>query len=240
VRTVAGTPPVALEDASLTTWIGPQDGTQYVYYPKGSLAGLLVDILIRDGSDNRSSLDTVLRELYQTAFKHGRGFTTEQFWQAASRAAGGRSFTEFAERHVDGREPFPYTEVLPLAGLVARVDSSRVPRLGVSTREDSGGVQVTAVTPGSAAEDAGVAVGDYVLKVGNVEVSGGEFGDEFRVRYGSAAPNAPLPIVVRRDGATRTLTGRLRFEVVTSYTVQADERASGKALRIREGILTGR
>ena len=38
---VGSTPPVALEDASLSTWIGPTDGTEYIYYDKGSLAGFI-------------------------------------------------------------------------------------------------------------------------------------------------------------------------------------------------------
>jgi predicted metalloprotease with PDZ domain len=240
VRTVAEAPPVALEDASLTTWIGPQDGTGYVYYPKGSLAGLLLDILIRDGSDNRASLDAVLRDLYQATFKRGRGFTVEEFWQAASRAAGGRSFADFAERYVDGREPFPYRETLALGGLTLRVDSTRVPRFGVETQEDSLGVRVARVVEGGAAAEAGVLTGDYLVRVGDVEVAGAEFGEEFRNRYASAASGAPLPVVVRRGGTERTLTARMRFETVTTETVVRDGRAAGKAARIRQGILTGR
>jgi predicted metalloprotease with PDZ domain len=58
---VSSLPPTALEDASLSTWIHPRDGTEYIYYPKGSLAGFLLDILIRDASDNRHSLDDVIR-----------------------------------------------------------------------------------------------------------------------------------------------------------------------------------
>ncbi|MEK6687729.1 MAG: hypothetical protein AABZ01_04620, partial [Gemmatimonadota bacterium] len=54
---VDATPPVALEDASLSAWIHPTDGTDYSYYPKGALAGFLLDILIRDASNNRRSLD---------------------------------------------------------------------------------------------------------------------------------------------------------------------------------------
>jgi predicted metalloprotease with PDZ domain len=55
IQNVAALPPVALEDASLSTWIEPTDGTSHIYYDKGSLAGLLLDILIRDASDNRRS-----------------------------------------------------------------------------------------------------------------------------------------------------------------------------------------
>src|SRR6185437_1806334 len=73
-NTVDMTPPTALEDASLSTWIHPEDGSGYIYYPKGSLAGLLLDIQIRDASDNARSLDDVMRQLYQNTFKKGRGF----------------------------------------------------------------------------------------------------------------------------------------------------------------------
>ena len=33
----------ALEDASLSTWIAPSDGSGFQYYDKGSLAGLLLE-----------------------------------------------------------------------------------------------------------------------------------------------------------------------------------------------------
>src|SRR5918995_186875 len=61
-------PPTALEDASLSTWIGPTNGTRYLYYPKGSLAGFMLDILIRDASDNRRSLDDLMREVYRASY----------------------------------------------------------------------------------------------------------------------------------------------------------------------------
>ena len=61
IQEVGATPPVALEDASLSTWIHPTDGTAYIYYDKGSLVGLLLDILIRDRTANRGSLDAVMR-----------------------------------------------------------------------------------------------------------------------------------------------------------------------------------
>ena len=76
----------------------------------------MLDILIRDGSDNRRSLDDVMRELYRSTYKKGRGFTAADWWPAVSRAAGGRSFTEFNARYIDGREPFPWSDVLAARG----------------------------------------------------------------------------------------------------------------------------
>ena len=236
---VAAVPPVALEDASLSTWIHPQDGTGYLYYPKGALAGFLIDILVRDGSDNRRSLDTVMRELYQGAYKQGRGFTSADFWGAVSRGAGGRSFTDFNARYVDGRDPFPYAQVLPLAGLRLQSDTMRVPRLGVSTTGDSTGVRVVAVVPGGMAEAAGMQVGDQVLRLGDVVVDSPDFGPAYRQHYATAAEGTPLVIVVRRDGREVTLNGAVRFGDQITTQIAVDPNAGPTAVRIRDGILHG-
>jgi predicted metalloprotease with PDZ domain len=237
---VAAAPPVALEDASLSTWIHPQDGTGYLYYPKGGLAGFLLDVMIRDASDNRRSLDTVMRELYETDYERGRGFTGDEWWAAVSRAAGGRSFADFAARYVDGREPFPYAQVLPLAGLRVRTDTVRAPRIGVFSQPDSAGAHVTNVVPGSMGERAGIRVGDYIVSIGDVQGRGQEdFGAAYRARYGTAAEGTPIPIVVRRGGQTLTLQGAVNFATSTIDRIVPDPNAGAKAVRIRNGIAHG-
>ena len=132
------------------------DGTGYIYYPKGSLAGFMLDVMIRDASDNKKSLDDVMRGLYQSAYKKGNGFTSADWWGAVTSAAGGKSFTAFNAKYIDGREAFPWDSILPLAGLRAR--QQQVPRLGVLTTVDANGVLVANVTDGSSAALAGVQV----------------------------------------------------------------------------------
>jgi predicted metalloprotease with PDZ domain len=236
---VAAAPPVALEDASLSTWIHPTDGTGYLYYPKGSLAGLMLDIMIRDASDNHRSLDDVMRELYNTTWKKGRGFTDADWWGAVSRAAGGKSFADFDAKYVDGREPYPWASLLPLAGFAYATDSIREPRLGIFTQPDSGAVRVTGVAEGSSAQQAGVRAGDLLLAVGDIPVADVTFGDRFRTKYASATEGSSLPIQIKRAGQTMTLNGALRFETRSQSRVTIDPKASGKALRIRTGILHG-
>ena len=235
---VEGLPPVALEDASYSTWIHPTDGTSDIYYDKGSLAGLLLDIQIRDASDNRKSLDDVMRGLYLGTYKNGKGFTTEEWWAAVSAAAGGRSFADFSARYIDGREPFPWTRIGPLAGLVYSADTTRELRLGVNTIADSSRVFVTAVTPGSAADEAGLEPGDQLVKVGEVDVRDDNFGMLFRSRYANAE-GTRVPMVIRRNEAERTLQVTVRREMVVNVTLGWDPKAGPKALRIREGILKG-
>ena len=231
-------PPVALEDASLSTWIHPTDGTADIYYDKGSLAGFLLDVLIRDATDNHAGLDDVMRGLYRSAFKNGKGFRTEDWWAAVSTAAGGRSFADFAARYVDGREAFPWKSIAPLAGMVYRADSTRELRLGVSTISDSSRVFVTSVTPGGAAEAAGLEAGDQLVRVGEIDVRDDNFGALYRTRYADAA-GTTLPMVIRRNDAERTLQIAVRRELVVNVALEWDPKAGAKAVRIRDGILTG-
>ena len=232
-------PPVALEDASLSTWIHPTDGTGYIYYQKGSLAGFLLDILIRDASDNKKGLEDVFRDLYQTTYKQRwTGFTSEHWWAAVSRAAGGKSFDDFNAKYIDGREAFPYASVLPLGGFRLRVDTIREPRLGVSSTPDSSGVRVAAVQPGSAAEVAGVKEGDYLLQVGDIPVRDQTFGEQFRNRYAKAA-GTTLPMKIRRGDQTIDLQVAVTLAERTQQRLELDPGASAKAVRVRNGILKG-
>ena len=237
---VAGDPPTALEDASLSTWIHPTDGTQYIYYQKGSLAGFLLDILIRDASDNQRSLDDVMRDLYRSTYKAGRGFTSAQWWQAVSKAAGGKSFSDFAAKYVNGRDPYPWAQALPLAGLRTVSDTIREPRLGLAAARDSAGeVMVTDVLPGSTAEAAGVRAGDVLLALGDISITDPGFGPKFRERFSKDSGQA-LSIQVKRDTQTVTLTGKIQFVPRVQSRLELDPSASEKAVRIREGIFKGR
>ena len=185
---VSTAPPVSLEDASLTTWVKPLDGTDDIYYPKGSLAGFLLDIMIRDASDNQHSLDTVMRDMYQSDYKRGRGFTNEEWWAAVSRAANGRSFATFASRYVDGREAFPYDSVLPLAGLRLTADRTVLPNLGISTSRDEQGYKVIELNPAGTAITAGVKVGDYLVSLGGIEFGNPDFGSAFNAKFAAMPP----------------------------------------------------
>jgi predicted metalloprotease with PDZ domain len=177
-----------------------------------------------------------MRELYTTVYKSGRGFTGADWWAAVSRAAGGRSFADFAARYVEGREDYPWDRVLALAGM--RAIKPNAPRLGVYTVGDSAGVLVTRVEENSSAAAAGVREGDYLLSVGEIPVTDEQFGEHFRAKFGTAPEGSPLAVQVRRNGTTTTLTGKLRF-APGDIVLGPDPKAPAKAVRIRNGMLHG-
>jgi predicted metalloprotease with PDZ domain len=232
-------PPAALEDASLSTWITPDDGSATVYYPKGALAGFLLDILIRDASNNAKSLDDVFAGLYQKAWKANRGFTAEDWWGAVSAAAGGKKFDEFAKRYIDGREEFPWAEVLPLAGFKLAIDSIREPRMGITTTGDGPGAIVEQVGEGGMGDEAGLMPGDKLIKVGDIDVNGPQFGQDYRRRYAREQAGMAIPIIVERAGRRLNLQGSLRMATRVERHFEFLPNVGEKAARIRTSLLKG-
>ncbi|HVF38887.1 MAG TPA: PDZ domain-containing protein [Gemmatimonadaceae bacterium] len=235
----ADKPPTALEDASLSAWIHPVDGTDDIYYDKGSLAALLIDILIRDASDNRGSLDTVMRDLYGSTYKRGQGFTNEEWWAAVSRAAGGKSFAEFERRYVDGRDRFPYDSVLPLAGMRLLVERTVQPSLGISVSADEEGSRVMQVVVGGPGSTAGIKLGDYLLSIGGIDIADPAFAQKFNAKYAGAPPGSTIQVQIRRGAQRLTLTAPARFNTAEGRRVIEIPNAPAKAVRVRDGLLNG-
>ncbi|HVT38985.1 MAG TPA: PDZ domain-containing protein [Gemmatimonadaceae bacterium] len=242
IANIDGVPATAVSDASLSAWIGSRDGSGGLYYPKGALTGFLLDVLIRDASNNRHSLDDVMRQLYDSTYKRGRGFTSDDWWSAVARNAGTSgakaTFLAFASRYVEGREPLPVDSVLSLAALRVERTTIREPRFGVTTRTDSSGVEVTSIVPGGAASMSGLRVGDRLVTIGDVKITDLPSFDDVRARYaGTALPT--LPGVIRRGTEALTLQLPVRLVERAELHVVPLMSASPRAIAIRHAIFLG-
>lgn len=214
--------PIAVEDASLNTWVSPTYGNPYIYYPKGSLIGLLLDLRIRHASRNGRSLDSLVRELYQAFYSDERGFTTADLLKAIEDAGDG-GVEAFYSRYVSGRDPLPLAETLALGGMRVERRELSEPFLGVSGAPNAAGeVVVGSVSPGTPAEQAGLQPGDELLTVGTVEIGGNSaWGERFRELY-SGKPGTPLPIRIRRAGAEQVLEGQVALRTRVVFEVTRD------------------
>lgn len=240
IATVESSVPVALGDASLSAWIGAADGTGGIYYPKGATAGLLLDILIRDASNNAHSLDDVMRSLYDNTYRaRWRGFTAADWWGAVSRFAGGRSFADFDRRYITGRDAMPIDSVLALAAWHVSHDTVRDLRLGAQVAPGDGCVRLAVVNDGSPAQQAGLRAEDCMMKVGDVPVASLADWPKVLARYDSTS-STTLPLAFRRG--TDTLSTALPVRRGTRLVVRLEDlpSATAKARQIRMGILTGR
>jgi predicted metalloprotease with PDZ domain len=176
----------------------------------------MLDILIRDASDNERSLDDVMRRMYEDAYEQGAGFTEEMWWEAVRSAANGRSFDQFHDAFIDGRAPFPWAEILPLAGLEWFEETVSVARIGISTITDTDGIHITDVVPGGSGALAGVQAGDDLLEIGGIAAEDADFGAIFRARFGNQPVGTPYDMVVTREGERLTLSTKLQFADVSN------------------------
>jgi predicted metalloprotease with PDZ domain len=242
---VESTPePWSAEDGSEATWIHEVHvNSSQLYYPKGSLLGLLLDISIRDATNNAHSLDEVIRALYTKYYRQNRGFLTADLL-AELRAAGMPDVDGFYRRYIDGRDSLPYARVFANAGIALNRQSVTVPFLGVSTGPTQGrGLEVVAVTPGSAAEAAGVQPGDIILRVGDVAVTPeSDWAGAYRTEYRGKA-GQPLAINIQRnsEGTLQflTLNTTVRERVMTRISLARAPSPTAKQTKIWQGIATG-
>ena len=107
---------ISPERASWTTWDGREanGGESISYYLQGQLLGLLLDLTIRDSTDNRRSLDDLMRYLYDH-YAGERGFTSEDVLNAAL-AATGLDLHDFWRKFVSGTTEIPWNSFLRAAG----------------------------------------------------------------------------------------------------------------------------
>jgi predicted metalloprotease with PDZ domain len=232
--------PWSEEDGSVATWINEvYVNSSQLYYPKGSLTGLLLDVSIRDATDNRHSLDEVMRGLFTQYYKQGKGFTTANLL-ALLKQAGLPDPDGFYARYINGREPLPYDSILPRAGIVVTRHSESTPVLGVSSGLTADGqVEVQSVASGSAAAEAGVAPGDVLVQIGDVTIRGDQdWGQAFRDRFKGQNGQA-MTITVRRGGQPRTLQTHVRERVQTAFTVGKPATPTPQQAKLWRGLTTG-
>jgi predicted metalloprotease with PDZ domain len=228
------------EESSIDAWLEryplynwPQESVSY--YAKGQVLGVLLDILIRDRTNNEKSLDDVLRAMNNEFAKKNRPYRDSLDVRLTAEQVAGGSFEEFFRRYVSHAEPLPYSEMLSLAGLILRTSQRKRPVLGFFTeRGASGEVIIRNVDPESFAAQAGLRSGDVILSWNGSEPPRNPERWVYSQKAGSV-----VHVRIRRDDREMSLDFRIGEAMETFYQVLEDSHANAKAKRIREGILRG-
>ena len=158
-------------DAWVKFWKGNQQSynAEVDYYRKGADVSLILDLEIRNRSENKFSLDDIFRRMFETFPLGVRGYTNEDFKMTCSELCGG-SFKEFFDDYVYGTKPIDWEKYLSFAGLdIKGSDSTVVPVLGIAISDTSGRVVINNVLPGSSAEDAGLNAEDEIIALDGVK-----------------------------------------------------------------------
>ncbi len=93
-----------------------EKGSRVDYYTYGELLGLVIDLKIRDVTDNKKSLDDVMRFLNRWFAERNVGFEEDDIERACT-AISNYDFSDFFARYVDGTVDLPFAEYFVFAGL---------------------------------------------------------------------------------------------------------------------------
>jgi predicted metalloprotease with PDZ domain len=153
----------------------------------------MIDLEIRDATDNRFSLDDVMRFMNMWYGEPERGYRESGLADICS-AVAQRDLRPFFNRHIAGYRPFPYDSLFAVAGLRWSRTTSQVPDIGCNLFWSLQAiVKATGVEEGGPAARAGLQTGDVVLDLNGFVSknrqdlakfkSALKTGDTLRVRY---------------------------------------------------------
>jgi len=234
----------SVEESSLDAWLEGYDEYRrpersISYYNKGQILGVLLDLQIRNATDNHKSLDDVMRRMYEVYAQQGQFYADSEGVQHEVAVVAEEKFGDFFHSYVAGTEEISYDNVFDVAGLELKVERRAAPDLGFWTTGYGLGagaqLRVTQVASGSTAEAAGLKSGDTLLALNGQPLP----------RYLPAwlreqKPGETITLHVQRDDKYLDLTFTLGSIDLNKFTLVEIPGATEKQKRIREGWLKGR
>jgi predicted metalloprotease with PDZ domain len=232
----------SVEEASLNAWLEGYDEYRLPersisYYNKGEIVGDMLDLAIRDATDNHKSLDDVLRRMYDVYAQQGRFYDDSQGVEAIAEEVAGAKFDDFFRRYVAGTDEIPYDKFFNAAGLELKVEKRAAPALGfwTSNRSPDAQTRVSQVVPGSAAETAGLQAGDAL-----VTLNGQPMPRYLPMWLRQHEPGETVTLRVQRDNQELDLKFELGSIDLNKFTLLEMPDATEKQKRVREGWLKGK
>jgi predicted metalloprotease with PDZ domain len=233
-----------LDDAPHAQYTNLQN-TSVSYYPKGQLVGLVLDLIIRGRSKGKSSLDDVMRSMYDefyvkapsdSYYLRGRGYQPEDLQRIASEAAGS-DLSEFFKLHVMDVATLPYDEAFGYVGFkVTRKQLKEAFNAGLALAADSEEPVIENVRNSSPAEDAGLQVGDEIVSLdGRLATK-----EDWLQIFARHKTGDSIPITVKRD--RKTIKTKIVLGEPERFEYKIEERvdATPEQRALRQKWLSGK
>lgn len=230
----------SVEESSLDAWFEKYDGynvpdRSISYYNKGQILGVMLDLAIRDATDNRKSLDDVLRRMNDEYAKPGKFYNDSAGVRSSVEEVAGKDFGDFFRRYVSGSDEIPYNQFLATAGLECKMQTVKSGEIGFYPGQLlAEGVTIAAVEPGSAAEAAGLHADDIVVRVN---------GQRVPARRGAwipgVSPGDTVKFRVNRNGQEMDISYQAGVREDRSALITETSHPSDRQRRVLKGLLQG-
>src|SRR5207248_1747987 len=200
----------SVEESSLDAWL--EKYQQYwnpersiSYYNKGDLLGVMLDLAMRDASDDRTSLRDLFHWTNRNYAQQGKFFPDSDGVRQAAEAVTHADLESFFAKYVAGTEQIPWDDVFKRVGLHLLRQRETLADLGFSAIRTFGSQPVvTSVRPGTEAERSGLVEGDLILEINNRAAS-----SDFQEKLAQLRPGDTIRLKVQSSGRERTLQWKL-------------------------------
>ncbi|HMH43763.1 MAG TPA: PDZ domain-containing protein, partial [Pyrinomonadaceae bacterium] len=219
--------------------------TSISYYSKGESLGVVLDLLIRGKTNGKSSLDEVMRRMYDeiylkspnaSYYLRGRGYRNEDFEALVSQVAGA-DMSDFFKRYVRGVETPPYEQAFAQVGLRFTREARAPVTIGITGDEsEKVNFKIAKVRADSPAAEAGLQVDDVITSFDGNKFTSANF-LKVLARY---KPGDKVPVTLLRAGHTITTTVTLGPPQVFDYRIEEDAQATPQAKALRVAWLQNR
>ncbi|WP_374261406.1 M61 family metallopeptidase [Zoogloea sp.] len=203
------------------------------YYTKGALVGLLLDLRLRAESRGATSLDGLMRALWQRHGQTGVGVAEDGLFALAAEF-GGVELGAWLREVVEGTGELPLQAWLQRFGVTLTWEAaSESPGIGVRTSADGDQLKLANVYDGGSAQAAGLSAGDVLVALDGIRVGAGNF-DKLLARR--LAGDRVEIHAFRRD-ELMSFDVALRAAPADVAKLSLADDASGPARALREGWL---
>ncbi|MBW7888452.1 MAG: M61 family metallopeptidase [Bacteroidetes bacterium] len=222
-------------DAWIKFWRNRENAlnAQSDYYGKGAQFSLLLDLELRHRSKNNTSLQKVMRTMFEQ-FPKTKGFINSDFQKMCEKLSG-VSLERFFKQYLYGTTPLPWKENLFYAGLELFIKDSSAKKIdaGLLLSSNNGKTIVGNVAPGSPAERAGIEINDELLALNGFRTSSVDFNE----RISSYKSGDTLQVVLFRNDKIKEISLTLFEFGVSEYGIKKAEHPSELQKTIYESWL---
>jgi predicted metalloprotease with PDZ domain len=209
--------------------------TTISYYTKGAIIALMLDLEIINNSQGKSSLDDVMRYMYNEYYKvKQRGYTDAEFKEGLEKFVD-KNLDDFYVNYINGLTAIDNNKYLGYAGykITDQLAENDSPSLGITYIANIPKVIVSTVLRDSGAWIDGISVNDEIITIDDMAVSteagnlvaGKKIGDK-------------VEVTVIRDGLSLTLPVTLKRDPKVKYKIEELSNSTAEQLVVRKKWLS--
>jgi predicted metalloprotease with PDZ domain len=206
-----------------------------LFYIKGPLVGMMLDIDIRSRTDNKKSLDDVMLALNKDA-KLGKTFKDDELIHKVEKIAG-IDLSDFYKRYIAGTDSLPVDTYLAKLGLrPVSKDSTAGDKMNIAYGSD-GHLQIQSLPKNSPLAEAGLEAGDQIIAI-----NGSPFTIETIDKLTDLQDASSAKIDIMREGKAMSLAvdmqaARARAHAVERHAYEVDPNATSQQNAMRKGMV---